>query len=118
MSELDLPKPVGWFLLVKPYQIEEKSKGGIVLVAESKEYADSACVVGQVVAMGDDAYSDPRFNGKRWCEQGDYVLYASHAGQQVKLKREGVLDDDKYLLIKDSDVRASTISPERLRMYL
>lgn len=116
MIESGLPQPVGWFLLVKPYQLEEKSKGGIVLVQESKEYDDAACFVGQVVSVGPEAYSDSRYNGARWCAPGDYVLYASHAGQKVKLR--GSAEEEKYLIIKDSDVRARTDAPEKIKMYL
>lgn len=111
----ELPDPVGYRMLVKPYEIEEVSKGGIVLVQESKEYAEHARNAAKVVKMGPDCYVGEKFRGP-WCKVGDYVVYARHTGQRVDIKDGD--DIETYLFINDDDVRGTTKFPSRIRMYL
>jgi len=110
-----LPKPVGWRMLVKPFEIEMVSKGGIMLAYESKDYADVACCVAQVISMGSGCYEEAKFD-QPWCKVGDYVIYARHAGQRVEIKRGETIS--KYLLLNDDDVRATVKDPASIRMYL
>ena len=51
--------PVGWRVLIKPQEVKEVSKGGIILTTEkSKEREQMANTTGIVVAMGDQCYAD------------------------------------------------------------
>ena len=110
-----LPVPTGYRMLVKPYEVKQKSAGGILLVPESKEYADMACSMGQVIRQGPDCYQDEKFS-EPWCKVGDFVLYARHVGQKVEIK---VADQViKFLLINDADVRALVPDPARIKTYL
>ena len=111
----DLPEPSGYRMLVKPHEIESVSKGGIVLVEESKQYADVATYIGLVVKQGPECYSPDKFNS-RWCEVDDYVMFARNVGQKIEIKRGA--DVEKFVLINDADVRARVKDPSAIRMYL
>lgn len=112
----DLPEPVGYRMLVKPYEIESVSKGGIVLVEESRQYADVATYAGKVVKMGPECYHPSRFDS-RWCKVGDNVIFARNVGQKIEIKCPGGAVD-RYLMINDADVRAKVSDPSKIRMYL
>lgn len=121
MTNYALPKPTGYRMLVKPLQDAKRSAGGIILADESQKYADVACFVGQVMAQGDECYSgrDDRFSNGPWCQVGDWVAYARHVGQTVKMKNSSnPEDDDEYMIINDEDVRAVVPDPSQIRMYL
>ena len=53
-----LPKPVGYRLLVRPYQPKQKTKGGLYLTEKTLETQQLTTVVGLVVKMGDLCYKD------------------------------------------------------------
>ena len=111
-----IPEPTGWRLLVKPYLVETKTAGGLILVEESKQYADAATYIGQVVRMGPDCYHGERF-AEPWCQVGDWVLFARHVGQAIEVKQaDGRVTP--YRMINDDDVRARVEDPSRIRMYL
>ena len=57
-EEIKLPKPTGWRLLVLPFKMKEKTKGGIVLAETTLERQQVASQVGLVMAMGPDCYKD------------------------------------------------------------
>ena len=111
----DLPNPAGYRMLIKLFELEQVSKGGIILVDESKQYADIACQVGEVIKQGPDCYTGEKFS-RPWCKKGDFVIFAKHAGQKLEIKRDEKID--KYLFINDDDVRATVKDPARIRMYL
>ena len=51
-EEPKLPKPTGWRLLVLPFKMKEKTKGGLVLAETTLERQQVASQVGLVLAMG------------------------------------------------------------------
>ena len=51
-EEPKLPKPTGWRLLVLPFKMKEKTKGGLVLAETTLEKQQVASQVGLVMAMG------------------------------------------------------------------
>ena len=53
-----LPVPVGWRLLIMPYESPSTTKGGIEIPDHVLERERLATVVGCVLAIGPDAYSD------------------------------------------------------------
>ena len=57
-EEPKLPKPTGWRLLVLPFKMKEKTKGGLVLAETTLEKQQVASQVGLVMAMGPDCYAD------------------------------------------------------------
>ena len=53
-----LPKPTGWRMLVLPFRMDEKTKGGILLGGETIDRQQVASQCGNVIAMGDSCYKD------------------------------------------------------------
>ena len=89
--------PVGWRVLVKPKEVAEKSKGGIILTTETnKEREQMANTTGIVIAMGDQCYNDVP---NPWCKVSDKVIFAKYAGLLYRGK-----DGDSYRMINDKDV--------------
>jgi co-chaperonin GroES (HSP10) len=113
----DIPNPVGFRILIKPYRLPKFSAGGIALVGESKQYADIAKVAGQVLKMGSECYRGERFSAP-WCKIGDYVIFPKHAGQTIEVKRNDGQDPDQYLLVNDDEIRAVVKDPSQIKAYL
>ena len=53
-----LPKPTGWRLLVLPFRMNEKSKGGLYFGQETIERQQVGSQCGNVLAMCPDCYGD------------------------------------------------------------
>jgi len=115
-----LPKPAGWRLLLAPVKINEISKGGIVIVDESRKTAEYFRNIAKVVAMGAECYQHPKFQGgiglekatpKPWCKVGDVVQYSSYTGADMVIQHEGtecklrfINDDEVISVIEDLSV--------------
>ena len=53
-----LPQPTGWRILVLPFKMGEKTKGGILMGQDTLEKQQVASQCGNVLAMGPDCYRD------------------------------------------------------------
>ena len=63
-----LPQPTGWRLLVMPFQVKEKSEGGIIIAQEALDRARAAVQVGYVLKLGPLCYGDKeRYPTGPWC---------------------------------------------------
>ena len=106
-EEVKLPKPTGWRLLVLPFKMKEKTKGGIVLAETTLERQQVASQVGLVMAMGPDCYKDKeRYPDGPWCKVNDWVMFARYAGSRIKI------DGGEMRLLNDDEVLATIDSPE------
>ena len=106
-EEPKLPKPTGWRLLVLPFKMKEKTKGGIVLAETTLEKQQVASQVGLVMAMGPDCYKDKeRYPDGPWCKVKDWVMFARYAGSRIKI------DGGEMRLLNDDEVLATIDSPE------
>ena len=95
-----LPQPTGWRMLVLPFKMKEKTKGGIIMGQDTLEKQQVASQCGNVLAMGPDAYGDKqRFPDGPWCKVGDWVMFARYAGSRIKIEGGEVrlLNDDEVL---------------------
>lgn len=90
--------PAGDRVLIKPEEVEEVSKGGIIIIDEAREKYGLAQVFGTLVAVGPDAWSD--YSGA-FAEVGDRVLFAKYGGLVVTGK-----DGEAYRLSNDTDITA------------
>jgi len=84
--------PLGDRVLVKPVDVEEEVKGGIIIPDSAKEKPTTA----EVVALG---------NGKKDGEThefsvkvGDTVIISKYGGTQVKY------EDEEYTILREDDV--------------
>jgi len=95
-----LPKPTGWRILVLPFKMDEKTKGGVILNESTLEKRQVGSQVGNVLAMGPEAYKGKRFeHSGPWCKKGDWVVFARYAGSRIQIEGGEVrlLNDDEVL---------------------
>ena len=106
-EEPKLPKPTGWRLLVLPFKMKDKTKGGIVLAETTLERQQVASQVGLVMAMGPQCYADKeRYPEGPWCKEKDWVMFARYAGSRIKI------EGGEMRLLNDDEVLATIDSPE------
>ena len=102
-----LPKPTGWRLLVLPFKMKEKTKGGLVLAETTLEKQQVASQVGLVMAMGPQCYKDKeRYPEGPWCKEKDWVMFARYAGSRIKI------EGGEMRLLNDDEILATIDSPE------
>ena len=95
-----IPQPTGWRIMVLPFKMKEKTKGGIVLAETTLERQQVASQVGLVMAMGPQCYKDKeRYPEGPWCKVGDWVVFARYAGARIEIEGGEVrlLNDDEVL---------------------
>ena len=100
-----LPKPTGWRMLVLPFKMNEKTKGGLILAETSLEKQQVASQCGLVLRMGPDCYRDKeRYPEGPWCKEKDWVIFARYAGSRIKIQGGEVrmLNDDEILATVDN----------------
>ena len=106
-EEPKLPKPTGWRLLVLPFKMKEKTKGGVILAEDTLERQQVASQVGLVMAMGPQCYKDKeRYPEGPWCKEKDWVMFARYAGSRIKI------EGGEMRLLNDDEVLATIDSPE------
>ena len=102
-----IPKPTGWRIMVLPFKMKEKTKGGIVLAETTLERQQVASQVGLVLAMGPQCYKDKeRYPEGPWCKVNDWVMFARYAGSRVKI------EGGEIRMLNDDEVLATIDSPE------
>ena len=102
-----LPRPTGWRMLVLPFKMKEKTKGGVILAEDTLEKQQVASQVGLVMAMGPQCYKDKeRYPEGPWCKEKDWVMFARYAGSRIKI------EGGEMRLLNDDEVLATIDSPE------
>ena len=87
--------PLGDRVVIKSQEMNEVSKGGIILAGAAKEKPQMAVVV----AVGPGGNVDGKeivMNVK----EGQKVIYSKYAGNEVKL------DGEEYVIVRQSDILA------------
>ena len=106
-EEPKLPKPTGWRMLVLPFKMKEKTKGGVILAEDTLERQQVASQVGLVMAMGPQCYKDKeRYPEGPWCKEKDWGMFARYAGSRIKI------EGGEMRLLNDDEVLATIDSPE------
>ncbi|HUT87313.1 MAG TPA: co-chaperone GroES [Candidatus Heimdallarchaeota archaeon] len=104
-----LPDPSGYMLLVGLPTIDEKTAGGVYRPDQLRDQEQVASIVGFVMKMGPDAYSDKkRFPSDPWCKKGDFVLFKSYTG--IRFEMHG----QEFRLISDDSVFGVVEDPRAL----
>tara|TARA_Y100001938_G_scaffold131934_1_gene189588 strand:- start:247 stop:720 length:474 start_codon:yes stop_codon:yes gene_type:complete len=101
-----LPQPTGWRILVLPFKMPEKTKGGLFLGQETLERQQVASTCGLVLAMGPHCYDKERYPEGAWCKKGDWVIFARYAGSRIQI------DGGEVRLLNDDEVLATIEKPE------
>ena len=95
-----LPDPVGYRMLVRPYSGEKKTEGGIILTDDTSEKIQMTTVCALVVKMGDLCYKDKeKFPNGPWCKKGQFIVYGRYSGSrfQTKFGEHRILNDDEII---------------------
>ena len=103
-----LPQPTGWRILVLPFKMKEKSKGGIIHTESTLERQQVASTCGLVLAMGPNCYDKEKFPEGPWCKKGDWVIFARYAGSRIQI------DGGEVRLLNDDEVLATIENPEEI----
>ena len=102
-----LPQPTGWRLLVLPFRMNEKSKGGVLFANETVDKQQVASQCGNVLAMGSECYKDKeRYPTGPWCKVGDWVVFARYAGSRIQI------EGGEVRLLNEDEVLATVKNPE------
>ena len=102
-----LPQPTGWRILILPFKMKEKTKGGILMGQDTLEKQQVASQCGNVLAMGPDCYRDKnRYKQGPWCKVGDWVMFARYAGSRIKI------EGGEVRLLNDDEILATIKNPE------
>jgi chaperonin GroES len=104
-----IPNPTGWRLLVLPFKMDGKTKGGIHLAESTLEKQQVEYQCGLVLKMGPQCYADKeKFPEGPWCKKGEWVMFARYAGSRIKI------EGGEIRLLNDDEVLATIKSPEDL----
>ena len=102
-----LPKPTGWRILVLPFRMGEKTKGGILVGQEALDRQQVASQCGNVLAMGPHCYKDKeRYPEGPWCKVDDWVIFARYAGSRIQI------EGGEIRLLNEDEILATVKNPE------
>ena len=101
-----LPQPTGWRLLVLPFKMKEKTKGGLLLGQETLERQQVGANCGMVLKAGPHCYDKERYPEGPWCKKGDWVIFARYAGSRMNI------DGGEIRMLNDDEVLATIENPE------
>ncbi len=89
-------RPLGDRVLVKPLEVEEKKKGGIIIPDTAKEKPQE----GKVVAVGKGKITEEGKTLPLDVKVGDKILFGKYAGNEIKI------EDKDYLIVREEDILA------------
>ena len=111
--EAQLPKPVGYRVLVAMPKVVEAFEGSELLKSVTTKHQEQVMsIIGLVIDVGDQAYSDEdRFPTGPWCKQGDYVMFRANTGTRFTI--EGL----EYRLMNDDSIEAVVADPRGIQEH-
>ena len=112
-NEIDaqLPKPVGYRVLVALPQQKDTYEGSNILKTDTAKRLDHIMsIMGLVMDMGEQAYADKeRFPTGAWCKQGDYVMFRANTGTRF------MVNGLEYRLMNDDSIEAVIDDPAGIK---
>lgn len=104
--EAQLPKPVGYRLLIALPKVEETYESGIVKADRTRLEEQILSMMGAVIDMGAQAYADKeRFPSGPWCQVGDFVMFRPNSGTRFRVNGQ------EYRLLNDDSIEAVVPDP-------
>ena len=101
-----LPEPKGYKILIALPEVGEKTEGGIIKSHQLQNEESISTVVGWVMSMGPDAYTNyVRFPSGPYCQVGDWVVFRAFSGTRIKVHGK------EFRLINDDTVEAVVEDP-------
>ena len=105
-----LPKPCGFKVLVAIPPAKDTYESGIVKADTTKTVEEVGSVIGYVIDLGPDAYSDKdRFPTGPYCKSGDFVLIGAHRGSRF------VVHTQEFRMLNDDQIEAVVDDPTGYR---
>jgi co-chaperonin GroES (HSP10) len=107
-AEIDaqLPKPVGYRVLIVLPNVDETYDSGLVKADQTKHAEQILSMMGAVIDMGEQAYADKeRFPNGPWCKVGDFVMFRPNSGTRFKV------NGHEYRLLNDDSIEAVVPDP-------
>lgn len=87
-------RPLHDRLIVKRFEEEEKTKGGIIIPDNAKEKP----MQGEVIAVGNGKIFDDGKKVPLEVKKGDRVLFGKYSGTEIKF------DGNDYLMMREEDI--------------
>lgn len=115
----DIPKPLGWRILVLPVMPPDETESGIALATDTVRHLELTRSVGVVLGIGDLAYSTARGypEGYSPVKVGDWINFHSIAGQDTLIRdQRGAMVKIKYL--NDNDILGIPPNPDALMVMV
>ena len=102
-----LPQPTGWRILVLPFKMDEKTKGGLLMTESVLERQQVGSQCGLVLAMGPQCYNDKeRYPNGPWCKVNEWVVFARYAGSRIQI------EGGEVRLLNEDEVLATVTDPQ------
>lgn len=107
-----LPNPLGWCLLVRPYPIiVNRDKTSLIVGQNDLDFMNYVANIGKVIKIGPCCWNRPEHKNKDgerfdWVKEGDFVAFSKSVGARRKYK--GV----SYVLLVDDDVIEKLDDPQ------
>lgn len=94
-------KPCGYRITVRLKKAEEKTRGGVFLVDQTKDEKRHLAMIAEVVELGPEAYvsTKDRTFSQPWCRVGDFIQFSKYAGSRM------VINEIEYRSINDDEVQ-------------
>ena len=89
-------RPLHDRIIVKRYEGEEKTKGGIIIPDTAKEKPQEA----KVIAVGKGKTTDDGKLQPMEVQKGDRILVGKYSGSEIKI------DGEEHVIIREDDVLA------------
>ena len=89
--------PLGRAVLVKPYIVEERTSGGLILPRDTVRKDQLAEQRAVIIEVGPEAWKGER---EPRALPGDKILFSKWAGYQA----EGPFDGEVYRVVNDADI--------------
>jgi len=108
----NLPEPLGWCLLVRPYPVKQNAKVSTIILPDDQiDHVNYLTNIGRVVAVGPSCWTRPEHKTKDgeqkdWAEVGDFITYPRNVGAKRKFK--GV----SYVLLVDDEIVEKLPDPQ------
>jgi chaperonin GroES len=87
-------RPLHDRVLVKRFNEEEKSKGGIIIPDTAKEKP----IQGEIIAVGQGRVNEEGKLRPLDVKKGDRVLFGKYAGTEIKI------DGEEFLMMREEDI--------------
>ena len=101
-----LPQPTGYRVLVIPWYLPEKTKGGLIVPDATRDRESFSTVCAYVVRLGPDAYKDvDKFPSGAWCSEKSWIIMGRYAGNRFKV------DGLEVRIINDDNIIGTILDP-------